>query len=221
MVDEKKKPPETDFTKEFDQWAEGRTGLTLDELIEMFSRQRGLTPDQKRKLREAEKKKEAEREKERKAKEKEEADRKKKEKEEEEKTKKAKEKEEADKKKKGVAESLIISRTPYPKWWKDSRTWNINIVDAGTWPVISKTPGYRTYIATLVFTVSGETNIALQFGVFPPTGPMDFGGDGEPMGMVVAMGDSPAPCGDGGFIISSDGAGVLVSGFVVYYYEKE
>lgn len=123
--------------------------------------------------------------------------------------------------KKPVEPKLIIARTPYPKWWKDSRAWNININEAGTWRIIPQTPGYRTYIATLVFTVSGETNIVLQFGIFPPTGPMDFGGDGEPRGIVIAMGDSPAPCGEGGFVISSDGAGILVSGFVVYYYEKE
>jgi hypothetical protein len=116
---------------------------------------------------------------------------------------------------------LVIERTPYPKWWKDSRAWPININAAGTWPIIPTTPGYRTYIATIVFTVSDETNITFNIGVYGPTGPMDFGGESEPRGIVMAMADSPIPCGDRGFSITSDGEDVLVSGFIVYYYEKE
>jgi hypothetical protein len=118
-----------------------------------------------------------------------------------------------------VPPALIIERTPYPKWWKDSYAWPININEAGTWTIIPNTPGYNTYISTIVFTVSGETNIILTFGAFGPTGPMDFGGENEPRGIVMAMGNSPVPCGQTGFKITSDGPGVLVSGFITYYYE--
>lgn len=119
-----------------------------------------------------------------------------------------------------VNPTLVIERTPYPRWWRDAYAWNININEAGVWPIIPQTPGYRTYVATIVINVSGETDITFTFGRFPPTGIMNFGGDGEPRGMVIAMGESPAPCGEMGFVISSNGAGILVSGFIVYYYEK-
>lgn len=120
-----------------------------------------------------------------------------------------------------VPPQLIIPRTAYPKWWKDARAWKINISEAGLYHVIDKTPGYRSYVTTIVLTVSGETNIIFGMGVFGESGAMDFGGTNEPMGIVIAMGNSPLPCGDGGFTIDSDGVGVRVRGFISYYYEKE
>ena len=124
-------------------------------------------------------------------------------------------------KKPTVKPKLIIERTPYPKWWKDSYAWNINIDAAGTHIVIPQTPGYRTYISTIVLMVSGETNITFEMGPFGLSGEMDFGGENEPRGMVIAMGESPMPCGGAGFKIITDGIGVHVGGFIVYYYEKE
>jgi hypothetical protein len=116
---------------------------------------------------------------------------------------------------------VVITRTPYPKWWKDARAWAIQLVDAGTATVIGPTPGYRTYISTIVLTVSGETIITFGMGVFGSSGQMRFGGTDEPRGIVIAMGDSPLPLGGGGFTITSSGPGVNVGGFISYYYEQE
>lgn len=120
-----------------------------------------------------------------------------------------------------VPPKLIIERTPYPKWWKDARAYMISMVGPETRVQIAPTPGYRTYISTIAFTVTDETNVVLNMGVFGPSGPMHFGGDGGPRGIVMAMGDSPMPCGGGGFSITIDGAGVSLAGFICYYYEPE
>jgi hypothetical protein len=50
---------------------------------------------------------------------------------------------------------------------------------------------------------------------------MNFGASGGPKGMVIAMGNSPAPCGTGPFSIISDGADAKVGGFVTYYQVEE
>lgn len=120
-----------------------------------------------------------------------------------------------------VAASLIITRTPYPKWWKRLQTAAISLSTAGTQVVVA-TPGrFTLFIATIVLVVSDETNISFGFGVFGSSGPMYLGGGVQPSGMVIAMGDSPAPCGVSGFTITSDGNGVTVGGFVTYYLESE
>ena len=119
-----------------------------------------------------------------------------------------------------VNPTLIIERTPYPKWWKDARAWGVDLTGPGTRVVIAPTPGYRTYISSIVLTVDGETNVTIGMGVFGVSGAMDFGGEGQPKGIVMAMGNSPLPCGEGGLTISSDGAGVHLTGLVVYYYEQ-
>jgi hypothetical protein len=119
-----------------------------------------------------------------------------------------------------VKPTLIIARTPYPKWWKDLQTAAINIADAATEIIILPNPNFYLYIATIVLTVSGETDITFHFGVFGSSGAMDFGGDGEPRGIVIAMGNSPTSCGTGSFQITSSGASVQVSGFVSYYRES-
>ena len=120
-----------------------------------------------------------------------------------------------------AAPELIIARTPYPKWWKTLRTAAISLSAAGT-QIVVPTPGrFTLFIASIVLTVSDETNISFGFGVFGSSGSMDLGGENEPRGIVIAMGDSPAPCGQGGFTVTSDGAAVAVGGFVTYYLEKE
>jgi len=116
---------------------------------------------------------------------------------------------------------VVITRIPYPKWWKELNTAKISLSGAGTQQVIPARGGWRIYIATIVFTVSDETNISLYFGTFGYSGSMDFGGGGEPKGIVIAMGNSPAPCGQGPFNVSSDGATTAVGGFVTYYLEEE
>jgi len=119
------------------------------------------------------------------------------------------------------APELIIQRTNYPKWWKDLEVAKISLSDAGTQTVIPGRQGFRTFIASITFFVSDETNIVLTFGMFGLSGSMDFGGENEPRGITANMGDSPAPCGQGGFAITSDGSGTSVGGFVVYYSEPE
>lgn len=115
--------------------------------------------------------------------------------------------------------ALTITRTPYPKWWKNLQAAPISLSTAGTKVVVPLQSGYLLFIATIVLTVSGETDISFGFGVFGFSGSMDFGGTNEPRGIVIAMGDSPAPCGAGAFSVSSGGVGIAVGGFVTYYLE--
>ena len=117
-----------------------------------------------------------------------------------------------------VKPTLIIARTPYPKWWKDLQTAAIDMDTAGTKIILLPNPNFYLYIATIVLTVSGETNITLAFGVFGNTGAMDFGAEGEPRGIVIAMGNSPTSCGAGSFQITSSEA-VHVGGFISYFRE--
>jgi hypothetical protein len=91
---------------------------------------------------------------------------------------------------------------------------------AGTEIIILPNPSFYLYVATIVLTVSGETDITFSFGVFGESGAMDFGGDGEPRGIVIAMGNSPTACGTGSFQITSTGASIHVGGFVSYYRES-
>jgi hypothetical protein len=117
--------------------------------------------------------------------------------------------------------SLIITRTPFPKWWKELQTAPVELTDAGTQVVIPKSVGFTLVIATIVLTVSGETNLTFKFGIFGNAGAMNLGGTNEPRGIVIAMGGSPASCGEGEFTITSDGAAIAVGGFVTYYLLKE
>lgn len=112
-------------------------------------------------------------------------------------------------------------RLKYPKIWKNAMVTGIAITASGTHTIIRGLPASRTFITSLSFTVSGETDITMIFGTFGSSGPMDFGGADEPRGMSTGYGDSPIPCGPGGFKISSSGATVKVSGFVVFYQEVE
>ena len=120
-----------------------------------------------------------------------------------------------------VKPELIIARTPYPKWWKTLQTAAISLSDAGTQIVVPASGRFTLFIASIVLTVNGETNVSFGFGIFGASGSMDFGGTDEPRGMVIAMGDSPAPCGKSGFTVTSDGSGVAVGGFCTYYLETD
>jgi hypothetical protein len=91
---------------------------------------------------------------------------------------------------------------------------------AGTEIIILPNPNFYLYIATIVLTVSEETDITFSFGVFGETGAMDFGGENEPRGIVIAMGNSPTSCGTGSFQIKSTGEDVHVGGFISYYRES-
>jgi len=197
-----KKPEEVkqkiDWPKAFKSWAEGRTGLTEKELIDVFASLFNLTPEERKTL--------------------------------EGKVKVIPPKPPTPKpptppptpppKQPTIKPELIIARTPYPKWWKDSRAWNINIDLAGTWTVINKQPGYYNYVSCIFLTVDGEVNITFGMGVFGSSGPIDLGGTNEPRGIVIAMGNSPLPCGEGAFTITSNADGVHIGGFIVHYYER-
>jgi len=199
MPPQEKPKPYTPTIKDFELWATGRTGLTQNEFFDIWVGAYDLTPAQREALRSQIKK---------------------------EPTlipapKPPVSPAPAVPKQPTVKPDLIIERTPYPKWWKDARAWNIDIPDAGTHVIIRQTPGWRSYISAIVLTVDGETNITFGMGVFGSSGSMDLGGTDEPRGMVIAMGNSPMPLGEGGFTITSTGAGVHVGGFISYFYEKE
>lgn len=198
MPDKKTPNPPTDWLPVFKNWAAGRTGFTTDELVEIFALLYHLTTQEIKTLKEQ--------------------------------LTKEQPKPPAPKppapapappqKQPEVKPTLIIARTPYPKWWKDLQTAEISLDDAGTEIIILPNPNFYLYIATIVLTVDGETNLSFGFGVFGETGAMDLGGSDEPRGMVMAMGNSPTSCGTGSFRITSDGAAVHVAGFVSYYRES-
>jgi len=96
----------------------------------------------------------------------------------------------------------------------------INLPGAGTQVVVDGFQGFRTFISSITLTVDGETTITFGFGVYGSSGAMNFGGEGQPMGIVISMGAAPAPCGTGGFSVTSSGDGVSVGGFIVYSHEK-
>jgi hypothetical protein len=186
----------TGIEKAFETWAAGRTGLTRRQLLEVYSSLVILTAKDLKTLQDKIAKEEAA-------------------------AKAAATPRPAPappQKQPEVKPTLIIARTPYPKWWKDLQTAAIDIDAAGTEIIILPNPNFYLYIATIVLTVSGETNITLHFGVFGESGAMDFGGEGEPRGIVIAMGNSPTSCGTGSFQITSSDA-VHVGGFISYFRE--
>lgn len=117
---------------------------------------------------------------------------------------------------------VIISRIEYPKWWNDEGVAKISLTSPGSQFVITARADYSLYIATIVFTVSGDCDIVLSFGQSGSSGSMNFGGEDEPRGIVIATGNSPTPCGSGSFMItSSSDETVTIGGFVSYYLWKK
>lgn len=121
------------------------------------------------------------------------------------------------------APDLLISRTPYPKWWNDLIVGSIDITGNGTQVVVGGKGGRGLYVATIVLVVSGETNISFGFGGSGASGSMYFGGGVQPGGIVISMSDSPAPCGSGGFSVSATGGDPAdpphIGGFAVCFSE--
>jgi hypothetical protein len=121
-----------------------------------------------------------------------------------------------------VKPQLVIKRTPYPKWWNDEGIAKIALSSPGSQFVITARGDYSLYIATIVLTVSGECDITFAFGSSGSSGPMDLGGADEPRGIVIAMGNSPAPCGSGSFMVTATSAeAVSIGGFVSYFLWKK
>jgi len=173
--------PKVDWPKAFKSWAEGRTGLTPSELIEIFTNTFLLTSTERKTLEGVIKP---------------------------EPTKPPTPKPPTPPpppppKQPTVKPELIIARTPYPKWWKDSLTAAIKLTAPGSQILATVSGKLRLYVATIVITVTGETQITITFGNAGASGPIYLGGESQPMGMVIAMGNSPSPCGAGSLSISA------------------
>jgi hypothetical protein len=92
----------------------------------------------------------------------------------------------------------------------------INANTAATHEIIAAIPGKIIKIMNLSLTVGGETNLTLKSDTTAISGPMDFGGESEPRGMVHHFGDFPLCMAEGeAFRIESSGA-VQLSGYVTY-----
>lgn len=102
-----------------------------------------------------------------------------------------------------VKPDLMIERIPYPKWWRDSLNAKIEFQAPGSQVLATVSGKLRLYVSVIVITVTGETVITFTFGNAGSSGPIYLGGTSQPMGMVVAMGNSPAPCGNGSLVISA------------------
>jgi hypothetical protein len=191
----------TQYIPPFANWSAGRTGFAKGELEEIYAVTFGLTPEAIKKL------------------------------EEETKTKATELLKPAPVTKPQVtptitptvAKELLIARTPYPKWWNDSLTARISLSAPGSQVLATVAGNLKLYVATIVITVTGETQITLSFGNYQSSGPLYLGGEGQPMGIVIAMGNSPAPCGQGSLVISAtDPDGVLpsIGGFATCFVEQ-
>lgn len=106
-----------------------------------------------------------------------------------------------------VKPELLIERIPYPKWWRDSLNAKIQLTAPGSQVLATVTGKLRLHVSVIVITVTGETVITFTFGNAGSSGPIYLGGENQPMGMVVAMGNSPAPCGNGSLSISATDPG--------------
>lgn len=102
-----------------------------------------------------------------------------------------------------VKPELLIERIPYPKWWRDSLNAKIDLTAPESQVLATVTGKLRLYVPVIVITVTGETVITFTFGNAGSSGPIYLGGENQPMGMVIAMGNSPAPCGNGSLEISA------------------
>lgn len=123
-----------------------------------------------------------------------------------------------------VAPGLIIPRTPYPKWWKDSLNARIALTGPGSQVLATVGGTLRLYVATIVITVTGATQITIGFGTAGQSGPIFLGAEGQPMGFVAAMGNSPAPCGSGPLSITATGdplAPIDIGGWATCFIEQQ
>lgn len=94
----------------------------------------------------------------------------------------------------------------------------INIATAVTHEIIPASPGRRIRISFLSFTVGGDVNITLYEGAYAFTGAMDFGGVGEPRGIVMPPDGQAIELKDSVAFNILLSAAVQVSGLVLYSY---
>jgi hypothetical protein len=182
MVEKPKEPKrQVPTIKDFEEWVKGRTGLTQEEFFNVWVDVYNLTPEQTKALRGQLK------------------------------IEKPKPPPPPPPKpppppppiKPKVPPELVIERIPYPKWWRDSLNAKIDLTAPGSATLATVTGKLRLFVATIVLTVTGETAISFQFGNAGSSGPIYLGGENQPMGIVIAMGNSPAPCGEGSLSISA------------------
>jgi len=233
-----------EILEDYTKWAEGRTGLTEEELVQNYSNTHNLTQEEQINLYNTvtkqrvtptpteapiapiQKEEEGERltpEREEEearamAREEEEGERLTPEREEEE----ARAMEKAYKPEPTVPPETIITRIDHPKWWKNGGVAAINFTAPGSQTVKSSPTTGKLYIPTIVITVTEATEITISFGGAGASGPIYLGDTDQPMGIVIAMGNSPAPCGSGGLSISAtdiNGLNPLIGGFITYYLE--
>ena len=122
-----------------------------------------------------------------------------------------------------VPPETIITRIAYPKWWKDGGVAKISLTAPGSQTVKEAPAKGKLYIPTIVITVTGATAITISFGGAGASGPIHLGDTNQPMGIVIAMGNSPAPCGTGGLSISATDPNAetpSIGGFATYYIEE-
>jgi len=122
-----------------------------------------------------------------------------------------------------VKPELLIERIPYPRWWRDSLNAKIHLTAPATQTLATVVGELRLWVATIVITVTGETAITITFGNAGESGPIYLGGENQPMGIVIAMGHSPAPCGDGNLVITATDPGAinpLVGGWATCFAEE-
>lgn len=122
-----------------------------------------------------------------------------------------------------VKPELIIKTTAYPKWWKDSLNAKIDFTAPGSRVLATVSGSLRLFVATIAITVTGETQISFLFGNAGSSGPIYLGGEGQPMGIVIAMGNSPAPCGSGNLSISATDPGGInpsIGGWATCFVEE-
>ncbi|MBA7478660.1 hypothetical protein ES707_14088 [subsurface metagenome] len=93
----------------------------------------------------------------------------------------------------------------------------IDIATLGDNPVIAATANKKTHVINLVFTVGANVNIVLKSGTSEMSGPLDFGGTGEPRGAVIPLGLGPLVCGTNEPFIMNLDAAIQVSGFATFY----
>jgi len=95
----------------------------------------------------------------------------------------------------------------------------IDFATAATHQIVALVAGKKIKICNIMLTVAGDTNLTLISGTTAISGALDFGGTGEPRGMVHAFGDFPLETVAGeAFQITSSGT-VQVSGYVTYFTE--
>lgn len=85
--------------------------------------------------------------------------------------------------------------------------------------IIPLVTGKKICIHTLVFTVDGVVHITLNSDDNPLSGPMDFGGAGQPMGMVTNHGSFPLKTNVGEAFKINSSLAVQLSGYCLYYEE--